>query len=96
MKIIARIRDRDPLCVICKAKGLIARTEIIDHIVSLADGGTDDDDNLQGVCKDCSDQKTEEEAARAQGRTPGALIKGKGTGRNGRPTSPDHPWNRRA
>lgn len=93
MKIRERILERDPVCVICLAKGIVTETKIVDHVLSLAEGGTDDDDNLQGLCKPCSDQKTEEESARAQGRKPGAVTKAKGVGLDGWPTSPGHHWN---
>ena len=29
-----------------------------DHVVDRADGGSDDDDNLQGVCTGCHSSKT--------------------------------------
>jgi 5-methylcytosine-specific restriction protein A len=67
MKIRARILDRDPLCVICKAQGRTVPSKICDHKISLANGGTDADDNLQGLCKPCSDAKTEAERRAALG-----------------------------
>lgn len=39
----------------------------VDHIVPLADGGTDTEDNLQSLCPDCHADKTQKEAiARAK------------------------------
>ena len=35
-----------------------------DHIKALAEGGTDDASNVQGLCTTCHDAKTKEEAAR--------------------------------
>lgn len=41
---------------------------ICDHIVPLEEGGTDDDHNLQTLCKKCSDEKTQLESQRGRGR----------------------------
>ncbi len=41
---------------------------ICDHIVPTAEGGSDDDSNLQWLCKQCSDTKTQEESKRGVGR----------------------------
>ncbi|WP_159844885.1 HNH endonuclease [Nocardia sp. CY41] len=35
----------------------------VDHILNVKADGTDDDDNLQVLCKDCHDAKTQTEAA---------------------------------
>lgn len=40
---------------------------ICDHITPTAEGGTDDPDNLQWICKECSAIKTQTESQRAQG-----------------------------
>jgi len=40
---------------------------VCDHVVPLAEGGTDDDDNLQTLCRECSDAKTLAESQRARG-----------------------------
>ena len=47
---------------------------VLDHIVPLAEGGTDSDENLQTICQQCDKEKTAEESARAQGR--GGKISG--------------------
>ena len=49
-----RILDRDPVCVLCHAM----QSTTADHVVDRADGGSDDDDNLQGVCTGCHSSKT--------------------------------------
>ncbi|WP_422398452.1 HNH endonuclease [Teredinibacter turnerae] len=40
---------------------------ICDHKVPLSEGGTDDEDNLQTLCKECSGDKTKAESARGRG-----------------------------
>jgi len=69
MTIRKRIIARDPICKHCEAKGKTTLTEVIDHIKPLAEGGSNDDSNLMGLCHPCHDAKTQAEAARAQGRT---------------------------
>lgn len=54
----ARILTAHPLCVHCKAKGLITKSEEADHIIPLEDGGTYDESNGQGLCKPCHKIKT--------------------------------------
>ena len=74
----ARILERDGyLCQACKAKGRITPATDVDHIVNKASGGTDDDNNLQSLCKLCHKAKTQAESqagagggASLQGRSP--------------------------
>jgi len=40
--------------------------DIVDHVVPLAAGGTDDRDNLRRCCRTCHARKTAHEAARAR------------------------------
>lgn len=49
---------REPLCVMCKDKGLVTLATELDHIVALVNGGTDTPDNRQGLCKPCHEIKT--------------------------------------
>lgn len=58
----------EPLCRECAKHGRVTAATIADHIIPKWKGGTDDDDNYQPLCKDCSDAKTAAEAAEAQGR----------------------------
>ena len=51
----------EPLCRRCKAKGRITASVVPDHIVPLAKGGTDEDSNIQCLCKPCHDDKTAED-----------------------------------
>ena len=62
----ARLFSREPLCRLCLADGRYAVPVIRDHIVPLAEGGTEDDQNIQPLCQACSDRKTEEEAKRGR------------------------------
>ena len=60
-----RIRERDcGLCQECKRQGRTTAGYPVDHIIALADGGTDDDENKQTLCQRCHDQKTAKEARR--------------------------------
>ena len=58
-KLRATILRRDAgLCQVCLAKGRAKPGNQVDHIVSKAQGGTDDDANLQTICRECHDDKT--------------------------------------
>jgi 5-methylcytosine-specific restriction protein A len=67
-----RIFKRDKyLCQICFANGKLTPVSlhgptagICDHKVALTHGGTDDDDNLQTICKACDKKKTGKESNR--------------------------------
>jgi len=63
----------DPLCAECR-KASPPRVTLAtqrDHIVPLAEGGTDDDSNIQGLCDDCHRAKTARESARGLARSRG-------------------------
>lgn len=51
------ILRRDPVCVICNA----APSHHVDHVIAKAKGGTDDPENLRGICASCHSRKTVEE-----------------------------------
>ena len=63
-----QVRREEPLCRICLAQGHTSATTQVDHIRSLASGGSNDRSNLQGLCTDCHDVKSK--AERAQARRP--------------------------
>jgi 5-methylcytosine-specific restriction protein A len=64
----ARYRDAHPLCERCEPKGIIRAVVEIDHRIPLHLGGPDTEDNLQGLCKQCHDEKSAQEARdRAEG-----------------------------
>ena len=70
-----RVFKRDKyLCQICLAKNILTPVElhgdnagVCDHIVPLAEGGTDDERNLQTICKACDKEKTHQESLRGRG-----------------------------
>lgn len=70
-----RIFQRDGfLCQSCKADDILtavdlhgANVGICDHIIPTFEGGSDDESNLQTLCKKCSDDKTKQEAVRGRG-----------------------------
>ena len=66
------MRDRlfksNPLCVECERLGRVTLATQRDHIKPLAEGGTDDDDNVQGLCRACHDGKILAEALRGRQR----------------------------
>jgi 5-methylcytosine-specific restriction protein A len=61
-----RVFERDLyLCQRCKRKGKLTPVElhgpnagVCDHIKPLAQGGTDDEENLEAICKACDKEKT--------------------------------------
>lgn len=52
-----------PLCAECEKRGLVVATAFIDHIKPLEQGGTDEDDNVQGLCAMCHAIKTAAEGS---------------------------------
>lgn len=58
-------RDKG-LCQPCLAEGKYRTARQVDHIVPKAKGGTDDDSNLQSICVDCHQRKTQQEAKEAR------------------------------
>lgn len=56
------------LCQPCRKAGRVRLATQVDHIKAKVHGGTDDDRNLQSICKPCHDAKTQREA---HGRTRG-------------------------
>lgn len=69
---LQRARNRlfaaEPLCAECRRNGRVTIATQRDHIVPLFEGGTDDDENVQGLCDACHQAKTLREAARAKAR----------------------------
>jgi len=60
----ARLFAAHPWCVRCMPKGVRTRATIRDHKIPLAEGGLDDETNVQGLCQSCSDTKTRDESTR--------------------------------
>jgi 5-methylcytosine-specific restriction protein A len=57
-KLSRKIRERDPFCVECLAKGIYKPSEVCDHIIpaQLVEDFYDES-NLRGVCKECNMKK---------------------------------------
>ena len=67
------VLERDKaLCQLCSEQGKVMPAVAVDHITPKAEGGTDDPENLQAICKPCHQAKTEEESKRARA---GARVK---------------------
>lgn len=66
-------RDKH-LCQPCLREGRLTPASEVDHIVPKFEGGIDDLKNTQAICSSCHKEKTRDEAARAQGRTPRARV----------------------
>lgn len=71
-----RILDRDAgLCQACLRSGIVHAvggkpySAWCDHITPKAEGGTDDDSNLQTLCRSCHNAKTDREKARGVSRS---------------------------
>ena len=60
--------SREPLCRKCKANGRTSVATQRDHIIPLAEGGTEEDSNIQALCEPCHGEKTAEEAKRGAAR----------------------------
>lgn len=62
-------RQQHPICVHCKAEGIIRPADVVDHIVPIQDGGEMFDwDNLQSLCHSHHNSKTAKENARKRRR----------------------------
>lgn len=66
-----RVLAEEPACRACwnMMPRRYTASAIADHITPLAEGGTGDRENYQGLCIPCHDSKSLAEAARGQGRT---------------------------
>lgn len=64
----AALFARSKWCVLCLKEGRQTRATIRDHIIPLAEGGRDDDTNVQPICASCSKTKTDAESARGAAR----------------------------
>lgn len=60
--------DRTPLCVECDKAGRVSIATVRDHIIPLAEGGTDSDSNCRAVCRDCNERKRHDEVRRGIAR----------------------------
>ena len=58
-------------CDSCQQRIMPLVAHEVDHIISLAEGGTDDPGNLMAINRDCHAKKTQAEAARGRRRSRG-------------------------
>jgi 5-methylcytosine-specific restriction protein A len=63
-----------PLCELCAADDRVTAATECDHKIALADGGVDDESNLQGLCHGCHVVKTTAERARREQHNTGGAI----------------------
>ncbi len=82
-----RLERTDGLCEHCLAKGRTALATVVNHKVPLAQGGSDEDENTENLCGPCDQVVTAEQFGHLK-------APDQGVDRAGRPTNPDHPWNR--
>jgi len=61
MKLRSQRLAANPLCIDCKQLARVKAAEVIDHIIPLALGGTDTDDNIRSLCNDCHRKRTAEQ-----------------------------------
>lgn len=70
-----RVFERDGyLCQRCLRAGVLTSVElhgpkhgVCDHRLALAEGGADDDSNLETICQPCDREKSQQEARRGGG-----------------------------
>jgi 5-methylcytosine-specific restriction protein A len=65
----ARLFADSPLCAECERQGVVRIATQRDHIKPLAEGGLDDDTNVQALCEPCHDIKSEAESQRGRKRS---------------------------
>lgn len=53
-----KLAQEQPLCVMCLKKGRYRIATQSDHIIALANGGADTEENLQRLCDPCHLEKT--------------------------------------
>ncbi|WP_410934349.1 HNH endonuclease [Pseudomonas sp. W5-01] len=53
----------------CQSCGTVTLDLEVDHIINIAQGGSDDDANLQALCVPCHKVKTAQESAHGAGRS---------------------------
>lgn len=83
-----RLARTHGLCEMCEAEDRATLATVVDHVTPLAKGGRDVDANTRNLCDRHHDEVTAKQFGKAE------PVRGKGVGRDGRPTSPDHPWSR--
>ena len=57
-KLQRMVLAREPLCRVCRARGIVTPATQVDHVVPLSSGGPNTMANLQGLCATHHSQKT--------------------------------------
>jgi len=79
VKLRAAILKRDHhLCQPCLRNGRPTQATAVDHIKPKAKGGTDEPENLEGVCHSCHKIKSKRESAEGRGVKEKAQFDNKG------------------
>lgn len=86
---VAVLRRDAGICQCCLKLGRITLANEVDHIRNKAQGGSDDMDNLQAICRACHAAKTAAESAAARGAD---LKPSPACTASGIPIDPAHPW----
>lgn len=84
----ARLREQvlrsSPVCVMCRAIGVVKAANAVDHITPISQGGAPfGRDNLQALCAECHNRHK-------QRQDKGGVIGG--CDQHGMPIDPNHPW----
>lgn len=87
---LRRLRRTNGLCEMCLALGHVTEATIVDHIVPLEQGGSDEDENTRNLCRVHDLEVTAEQFDLHRGAGLG------GCNADGQPLDPNHPWNRPA
>lgn len=78
----AELFKSQPLCVECQRAGRVRVATQRDHVIPLAEGGADDESNVQPLCADCHEVKSKFESANGRRGGPtyrvGGSLKPKG------------------
>jgi 5-methylcytosine-specific restriction enzyme A len=82
-----RLARTSGLCERCLDEGRTTLATVVNHKLPLAHGGEDVDENTENLCDRHDAIVTAQQFGK---RNP----EERGVDRQGRPTSPDHPWNR--
>jgi 5-methylcytosine-specific restriction protein A len=69
---LSRLRRTSGLCEDCATEGRVEVATVVDHIIPLALGGSDDDANTRNLCKRHHEQRTAEQFGHRKKVTIGA------------------------
>lgn len=52
-KIRKQFIEANPFCEICRREGRVTPAQIVHHIISIQEGGANDEENLMSLCSSC-------------------------------------------